>query len=153
MNWSDQIRRMNGLHELLADGRKGYEEAAENVEDPKVAEMLGRLGKQRELMQDEVAAEIQRFKPDDRLSDGTVKGALHRTWIEIRQALGSADGTTLLDECERGENHLVERYDAVLNDPGIAPSSKRLLTTQRRLVQENLNLVKALRNNLLAVEK
>ena len=104
-------------------------------------------------MQTELAGEIRRFKNDDRLQDGTVKGTLHRAWMDIRDALGASDDINMLDECERGEKYLVERFDEVLNNADIAPTSKQLVSIQRQQVQENLIQVKGLRETLKAVEK
>ncbi len=153
MDRNDEIKKMNDLHELLADSRKGYHEAAEKVESPQLAQFLQRLSAQRNSMQTELAGEIRRFKNDDRLQDGTVKGTLHRAWMDIRDALGASDDINMLDECERGEKYLVERFDEVLNNADIAPTSKQLVSIQRQQVQENLIQVKGLRETLKAVEK
>ena len=153
MDRNDEIKKMNDLHELLADSRKGYHEAAEKVDSPQLGQFLQRLSAQRDSMQTELAGEIRRFKNDDRLQDGTVKGTLHRAWMDIRDALGASDDINMLDECERGEKYLVERFDEVLNNADIAPTSKQLVSIQRQQVQENLAQVKGLRETLKAVEK
>ena len=153
MDRNEEIKEMNDLHELMADSRKGYNEAAKKVDSPELAQFLQRLSAQRDSMQTELAAEIRRFKPDDRLKDGTAKGTLHRAWMDIREALGSSDDVNMLDECERGEKYLVERFDTVLGTAGIAPTSKQLLSIQRQQVQENLTEVKGLRETLKAVAK
>ena len=153
MDRNDEIKKMNDLHELMGDSRKGYQEAAEKVDSPQLGQFLQRLSGQRDSMQTELAGEIRRFKTDDRLQDGTVKGNLHRAWMDIREALGASDDINMLDECERGEKYLVERFDEVLNNADISPTSKQLLSIQRQQVQENLTQVKGLRETLKAVAK
>ncbi len=153
MDRNDEIKEMNDLHELMADSRKGYHEAAEKVRSPQLVQLFQRLSAQRDSMQTELASEIRRFKPDDRLQDGTVKGNLHRAWMDIREALGSSDDVNMLNECERGEKYLVQRFETVLKNPGIAPTSKHLLATQRQQLEENLAEVESLRETMKAVMK
>lgn len=153
MNWSDQIKELNDLHELLADGRMGYHEASEKAKRPQVAELLQRLSKQRKTMQEELAAEIQRFRRDDRLKDGTAKGVLHQAWMDIRAALGKSDDANMLRECEHGEVYLLKRYDAIIDNPHIDASTKQLLAIQREQVNEDLSLVKTSRQAMQPVGK
>lgn len=153
MDWSEQIKELNDLHELLADGRKGYQEASEHVDRPQLAELFQRLSVQRETMQGELAAEIRRFRPDDRTKDGTAKGVLHQMWMGIREAFGRSDDATMLSACERGDKYLLERYDAVLENPGVDSSCKQLLAIQRGQVQEDLSMFKVMRQSLETVEK
>lgn len=144
---------MNDIHELLADSRKGYHEAAGRVGSPQLAQFLQQLSVQRDAMQTELATELRRFRRDDRLQDGTAKGTLHRAWMDIRDALGRSDDAKMLDECERGEKYLLGRIDAVLETPGIVASSKQLLAVQRKQVQENLTQLEGLRETAKTVAK
>lgn len=153
MERNDAIKELNDLHELLADGRKGYHETARKVDHPQLAELLERLSRQRDSMQAEMARVIRRLRPDDRLQDGTVKGDLHRAWIDIRETLGTADNTNMLNECERGENYILQRYDEVIADHDVDASTRQLLNIHREQIRENLAMVKTLRKSMEAVEK
>jgi uncharacterized protein (TIGR02284 family) len=149
MNWSEEIKSLNDLHELLADGRKGYQEAAERLraEDAAVASHLEKLSDRRRALQDALAMEIQSFRRDDRLKDGTAKGDLHRAWMDIRSAIGRVEAKDMLEECERGEKYLIDRYNEVLSDPKIEAGSKELLAAQRGQVQTDLAELQSLKAN------
>lgn len=149
MDRNAEIKEMNDLYQLMADGRKGYKEAAERSKTPQLAEMLLMLSHQREGMENDLGAEIRRFKRDDHTQEGTLKGVLHRAWMDIRTALGKADDGMVLDECERGEKYLLERLNTVIGQEQIAPSSAALLMEQRDMVARNLAQVELLRRTLV----
>ncbi len=147
------MREMNDIYQLMADGRKGYKEAADRAKDERLSGLLTRLSQQRESMENELGAEIRRFKPDDHTQEGTLKGVLHRTWMDIRTALGTADDSTVLDECERGERYLLDRLNAVIGQEPIAPTSRNLLMGQRGMVEQNLAQVEQLLSEFRSVDK
>ncbi|MEO5584891.1 MAG: PA2169 family four-helix-bundle protein [Flavobacteriales bacterium] len=153
MNRDAQLREMNDIYQLMADGRKGYKEAADRAKDERLSGLLTRLSQQRESMENELGAEIRRFKPDDHTQEGTLKGVLHRTWMDIRTALGTADDSTVLDECERGERYLLDRLNAVIGQEPIAPTSRNLLMGQRGMVEQNLAQVEQLLSEFRSVDK
>lgn len=151
MNWDAQVGELNDPYQLMADGRRGYMEAAERAKSARSAEILMRLSRQREGMEKELGDAVRRFKRDDHTQEGTLKGVLPRVWMEITTALGKADDHNMVEECARGERYLLERLDAVIGDEGIAPSSKALLMEQRGMVIEDLAQVEQLRSVLAAV--
>ena len=58
---------------------------------------------------------------------GSVSGAIHRGWVEVKSAVTGRDAKAILEECERGEDYAKARYADVL---------KRDLPTQlREIVQ------------------
>lgn len=147
------MREMNDLYDLLADSRKGYHDAAKRCQEQDVSGFLERLSEQRDAMEGELGKEIRRFKPDDHTQEGTVKGIFHRAWMDIRDALSGSDGRSVLDDCERGERYLIQRYDTVIADPGVASESKVVLRGQRIKFEENLNQLEALRSTSSATTK
>src|SRR5690606_36565395 len=73
MDMKYHTNQLKDLHELITDCRKGYEEAAKQVDSPPLRQFLQRLSAQRTSMQAELAAEVHRFNPDEELQDGTAK--------------------------------------------------------------------------------
>jgi uncharacterized protein (TIGR02284 family) len=90
---------------------------------------------------------------DDVPKDGTVKGDLHRAWIDIRDSLSGSANANVLDECERGEKYLLERYEDIFNDEDVIESVKSMITKHRVKIQSNINEVQALHATHEATEK
>jgi uncharacterized protein (TIGR02284 family) len=128
---------------LLADSRKGYQEASERAEDATVKAHLSELSMSRTQLIDDLA----RASDEDPVS-GSLKGTLHRVWIDIRDALSTTENTNILRECERGETFLAERYKAALEATDIPDSLKTLLEKQWKEVVANLTIILSMRRTL-----
>ncbi|MCB9185036.1 MAG: PA2169 family four-helix-bundle protein [Flavobacteriales bacterium] len=133
---------LNDLHDLLEDSRKGYHEAAERAEDPAVKLMLDGFARERMPLITALVTERLRLDPSYEPSNGTIKGDLHRAWMDIRDTLSSTDNANVLSECERGEKYLLDRYDDVLKLESLPVETGNLLRSQRAKVHENLNVVR-----------
>ncbi|MDQ3101929.1 MAG: PA2169 family four-helix-bundle protein [Bacteroidota bacterium] len=144
---------LKDISELLIDSRKGYQEAAERVEAPHLKQLLSRLGTERAPLINEVGSQLRMLGEDDLPKDGTIKGSLHRTWIDIRDSLTGSENANVLDECERGEKYLLGRYDDLMKDGDIAPNVRSMLSMQRTKIQGNINEIQALHATHEASEK
>jgi uncharacterized protein (TIGR02284 family) len=144
---------LKDLAELLIDSRKGYHEAAERVEAPHLKQLLTKLSTERAPLISEIESQLRMFGEDDMPKDGTVKGDLHRAWIDIRDSLSGSANANVLDECERGEKHLLDRYDDLLKDNELSGDVQSMLNKQRSKVQGNINEVQALHATHEASEK
>jgi uncharacterized protein (TIGR02284 family) len=153
MDMKNTRKALNNLVELLIDSRKGYQEAAERVEAPHLKQLLTKLSTERAPLISEVESQLRMVGEDDMPKDGTVKGDLHRAWIDIRDSLSGSENANVLDECERGEKYLLERYDDIIKDEDVSPQVKTMLNTQRTKVQSNINEVQALHATHEASEK
>ena len=104
---------LNDLIEVLKDGQKGFEAAAEDAEWADLKLVFKRFSEQRaKFVEDLQALVVQRGEePQD---DGTVAGALHRGWIHLKSSLATRDDLAILEECERGEDSAVKAYQEAL---------------------------------------
>jgi uncharacterized protein (TIGR02284 family) len=152
MALKDDMTQLNNIHDLLVDSRKGYMEAAERVEDDQVKDLLGALSMERVKLIEELDALRAKADPDAKEREGgTLKGDLHRIWIDLRDALSASDNANVLNECERGEEFLLMRYDeAMEKEP--APETFALLQHQRITVQQDLNRIRHLRKSFEKIE-
>lgn len=152
MELKNDLTQLNNIHDLLEDSRKGYLEAADIADNRTVKDMLVTLGTSRAKLIGDVVALARKADPNKSMRDGgTLKGDLHRAWMDIREALGTRDTTAMLNECERGEQFLLDRYDAVL-EKDVAPETFALATAQRAVIQKNLDHVKTVRKTLEKIE-
>ena len=152
MELKNDLTQLNNIHDLLADSRKGYMEAADNADQGRVKELLNTLASSRVQLLSEVVALKRIADPETEPRDaGTLKGDLHRTWMDIREALGSNDSTSMLNECERGEKYLLDRYDTILKED-VTAQTKTLAAAQRAKVQENFDHVKQVRKSMEMAE-
>ncbi len=135
---------LGDLHELLGDSHKGYLAAATRMKTPKLAQFLAELSNERQHMQQDLATALKRVLPKIDLENGTLKGDLHRTWMQIRNKISSTEDAAMLDECERGEHYLLERYITVMEDRDLPPDLFDLLRKQKTQVELTLSTIEQL---------
>ena len=149
MNNDTSISSLKDLHELLGDGKKGYAEAAARVKTPNIAEFLGHLSQDRANMQRELALNIHRLRPPfEKLDNGTIKGNLHRAWMDIREAMARSEDGALLSECARGEGYLLKRYSSILEDTDTPAEVLHLLREQMTRIDVTLSTIEQLRSTV-----
>ena len=153
MDPKKDLTDLKNIHDLLVGGRKGYAEASKRADDIRVKNLLSAFSNERSALEADLDAELRELEPGAPHRDGTVKGDLHRTWMEIRDALSTTDNANVLSECERGEGYLLMRYDDILKKHELSDRTRSLLQQQRTAVQENMNRVKTLRKQFKAIEK
>jgi uncharacterized protein (TIGR02284 family) len=97
------IAVLNDLIETSKDGERGFMKAAEEVHHASVKEALlesaGRYTQSARDLQDLV------LKLGDKPArGGSVAGALHRGWIDVKSAVGNRADHAILADCEKGED-------------------------------------------------
>lgn len=111
---------LNDLIEVLKDGQKGFEAAAQDAEWADLKLTFQRFSEQRaKFAHDLQALVVQKGeRPEE---SGTMAGALHRGWIHLKSSLTTRDDLAILQECERGEDSAVKAYrDALASELGEA---------------------------------
>jgi uncharacterized protein (TIGR02284 family) len=142
---ADFSSTLNGLIETCIDGQKGFEAAADAVEDPQLKQELKQYSEQR----GDFAHELQRLVAsagDDAKEHGSASGAMHRGWMNLRQALTSNDQYAILAECERGEDSALEAYRDALDEP-LPPQLALPVASQYQAIQTAHDRVRDLRDS------
>ena len=100
---------LNGLIETLKNGELGFKSAAEDVKTPEIKKILNQYSTQREQFARSLQAHVEQLgeKAED---SGSIAGALHRGWINLKSAVVSRDALAVLEECEQGEDYAVKAY-------------------------------------------
>lgn len=138
------ISVLNNLIETCKDGEQGFKEAAEGVERSDLKTTFYEFSQQRS----EYAGVLQglvRSLGGDPESDGSISGAVHRGWINIKSAVTGRDEAAILNECERGEDYAKEAYEDALNK-SLPANVADVIRQQSQGVQAAHNRVRELRN-------
>lgn len=113
---NDQKKSLNALHELVEtceDGRKGYQDASEHIENDELKTILYRLSQQRSLFEAELKDEIRRLGGDEN-ERSSIAGTVHRAWLNVKAELNGNDTDAILNECKRGDKAAIEKYEEAL---------------------------------------
>ncbi len=136
---------LNGLVETSKDGEKGFRTAAENTKSTELKSVF--LKRAEDCAKG--AAELQRIvanRGDEPEQSGSVAGALHRGWINLKTAVTSDDELTILEECERGEDVAKAAYRDALDEGNLPADIRPVVQGQYEGVQKNHDQIRDLRD-------
>ena len=148
MKYSEKIsNRLNDLLTRTYDAEKGYRLAQEKVENPSIQKFLEDKVQQRYNFGHELKEEIKNFGelPE---KGGSIKGDLHRSWMNLTTSLSTNSNERILEEVERGEKASIEEYDEILQDSDmvLAPSTENMLKRHRNEIEYALKNAKIFEN-------
>lgn len=138
------IKEVQKLIEINIDSSKGFVEAAGNIENASVARYFRECGARR----DGFAGELQRYvarsgeTPED---SGSMKGTVHRWWLDLRGTVQDGDEHAVLAEAERGEDAIKERYEKVLKSTG-GSALNSVIQRQYASVKSDHDKIRAMRD-------
>lgn len=130
---SEILDQLNRLLTRNHDAEKGYQEAADNVNDNELKSLFLAQSRQRSEYAQEIDREIRALggEPDN----GTSLAAdLHRAWINIKSTFASNDDKATVQECHRGDQEALNDYNAVLQETDLVASTRELLLRQKQSI-------------------
>lgn len=142
---SETIDLLNSLVETCKDGCEGFKTAAEDAKDPELQTIFRRYSTQRADFARELRQLIGTLGGDPD-KHGSITGALHRGWINIKSAVASNEPHAVLAEAERGEDAAVSAYrDA--SEQIYEPVARDLVSRQFTAVRAAHDHVRDLRDS------
>ena len=135
---SGSATAVNTVIETLIDGVRGFGAAAAKADSPMQQQLMA-MGAQRR----KTTGDIIRVAGDSKMSpitlddDGTAAGALHRSWLSIREVVQGDVG--LAAAALTGEHHAKKRLEATLS-AGLPQSIAKV--TRRALKEVDANIAK-----------
>ena len=137
-NDKEIISDLNGLVNIINDGKEGYESAAEATDNPELKALFAKYSEQRAVYAQELKSHIATHGGDSTNEDGGLLGVLHRTWIDIKQSLSSNEDSAILEAVTTGEKAAIEKYDIALKNYEEHADHIDLLQKQRTGIAEAL---------------
>jgi uncharacterized protein (TIGR02284 family) len=133
-NDNDGVTVLKTLTDTLADSVNGYREAASHVESQDFRQMFTDLADKRSQVLSDLDAELGRLGGSaDR--DGSTLGGLHQAWLDFKSNFTGRDDKAVINEVERGEDYLKEKFETALNadslDANVRPAIERAYSSVR----------------------
>lgn len=143
-NQDEIISDLKGLVSIVNDGKEGYKEAAEKVKSMELKAMFMEFAMERSAYEDDLKAHILQHGGHSTNEEGGLLGALHRTWIDIKEAISSNEDSAILNAVITGEKAAVAKYDDVLKDYKNHEDHYALLMRQREGIDNTLSKIEEL---------
>ena len=139
------ISILNNLIETSKDGEMGFRTSADNAKDPELKELFRRRAEDCARGAAELQSIVARMGGEPERS-GSVAGAVHRGWVNIKASVTNDDDLAILEECERGEDVAKASYREALESSDLAPEARAAVQKQYDGVLRNHDQVRALRD-------
>jgi len=143
-NNQEIISDLKGLISIINDGKEGYQSAAESTDNVELKAVFLKYAAERALYETELKAHLAKHGGVSENEEGGILGAIHRTWIDIKEALTDKSETSVLGAVITGENAALEKYDMAIKDHQLHEDHLNLLTSQRNGIAESLKEIEVL---------
>jgi uncharacterized protein (TIGR02284 family) len=132
------------LIQTLEDSQKGFADIGDHLKDISLKRFFLAESLKRANFRAELENELHRAGMADVKESGTVAGALHRTWGDLKAKLGGGDHG-LLETAEDGEDEAKKAYEKAL-DHELPLPIRELLVEQQEQILASHGFVKASRD-------
>lgn len=139
----ETVSTLEGLIAILEDGKLGYTNAAEHVENPAIKTDFLEYARERALFIVELQDEINKLGKSTDTSGGGPLGALHRTWIDIKSSFTGGDTEAIINACITGEEAAIEKYKKALEKNELELNQIAVVSKQLNNIQITLEKIRA----------
>jgi uncharacterized protein (TIGR02284 family) len=131
--------------ESLIDGQEGFQKIGDELKDETLKRYFLAESLRRAQFRGDLETVLHQEGVHDIKESGSVSGALHRAWGDLKTKFGGGDHT-LLETAEQGEDEAKKAYADALNREMPLPI-RQMLTTQAAHIQSSHDYVKAARDS------
>lgn len=122
----DEIDTLNTLTATLIDSVTGYRDAAENSHNSRFQQIFRDRADERSRCVEEMRSEVRRLGGDPEDS-GSLMGKTHQRWLDLKSAVTGDDEQAIIDEVERGEDYLKDKFETALKDGDLSGEARAVV--------------------------
>ncbi|WP_194850734.1 ferritin-like domain-containing protein [Nonlabens antarcticus] len=137
------VKQLNQLLEKSYDAEKGYKNAIDKIESPRLKTFFQERALERSRFATELHNELSKIN-EEPTTKGSTAGTIHRTWMDIKTAWTSDNDESILEECIRGEKASVEEYKEALKEDSLLAEVRPTVRGQLSHIESTLETVKKL---------
>jgi uncharacterized protein (TIGR02284 family) len=125
-NHSDEISTLNTLIATTIDSITGYENSAKDIDNQRFAEIFRQRASERQQVVQDLREEVRRLggNPED---DGSFLGKTHQRFEDLKSAITGQDEKAIINEVERGEDYLKDKFETALNSDALSGQSRSVV--------------------------
>lgn len=147
MNRDHDISVLNGLTTTTLDSMKGYEDAAKDAESTRFASLFADFARDRGQAATALQTEVTRLGGEPETGSSFLAAA-HRTFLDLKQAFTSNDDKAIVNEVERGEDHIKAKFESAMKDDRLSPEALTVIRGAYTSVREGHDKMSALKHSM-----
>ncbi len=146
----DEVSTLNTLTATLIDSVNGFEDAAANLEgNNRLQELFRERASERQRAVEELRGEVRRLGGETEDS-GSFLGKTHQRFLDLKAAIAGRDEKAIINEVERGEDYLKEKFETALKNSNLSGDSRAVVERAYQSVRSGHDQVSALKQGLEA---
>ncbi|MES2818209.1 MAG: PA2169 family four-helix-bundle protein [Pseudomonadota bacterium] len=143
-NKEEVVSVINDVIETCKDGEEGFRTCAEDIKNTELKGLFMKRSQECASAAHELQQLVRSLGGDPETTT-SFGGDMHRRWVDLKSLITGKDETAILNECERGEDVALKRYQEALEKD--LPAHVRVVIEQQyQGVKRNHDQIKALRN-------
>src|SRR3954447_6696014 len=122
----DEISTLNTLIATTIDSITGYEDSATNIDNERFREIFRQRASERQRIVEDLRTEVRRLggEPED---GGSFLGKTHQRFEDLKAAVTGRDEKAIINEVERGEDYLKDKWQTALQSGELKGESHDLV--------------------------
>ena len=146
---STEITALNTLTATLIDSVTGYRDAAEHVESSQFKEMFAKFADDRSQCVDKLRQQVSALGGTPE-GDGSFLGKTHQRFMDLKVAITGRDDKAVINEVERGEDYLKEKFEAALKTDALSAESRSVVDQAYQSVRQGHDQMSNLKHGMEA---
>lgn len=127
MQHDHDVKTLNSLIETTLDSADGYAEAAKDAKSDALIALFRDRSQERRQVATLLQQRVRELggEPEE---EGTVLASAHRMFVNLRTSLTSKDNKAVVEEVERGEDHIKSKFENAMKDKDVSPDTLRVIS-------------------------
>ena len=144
---TDEIGTLNTLIATTIDSITGYENSAKDIESERFREIFRQRADERQQVVEQLRQEVRRLggNPED---DGSFMGKTHQRFEDLKAAITGGDDQSIINEVERGEDYLKEKFETALNAGTLSGESRSIVERCYQSVRSGHDQISQLKHGM-----
>ena len=144
---SDEISTLNTLIATTIDSVTGYENSAKDIGNERFAQLFRERADERQQVVQQLREEVRRLggNPED---DGSFLGKTHQRFEDLKAAITGQDEQAVINEVERGEDYLKEKFETALNGGTLSGETRAVVERAYQSVRSGHDQMSQLKHGM-----
>ncbi len=141
------ITVLNTLITTTIDSANGFENSAEDASAQRFEQMFREMGRERREVTGRLQQRVRELGGDP-ADDGSLKADVHRRWQDLKNSFSDGDDKAVIDEVERGEDYIKNKYEMAMEDDKLTPETRTLISDCYQSVRKGHDRASQLKHSM-----
>ena len=117
---------LNDLIATTIDSADGFGRAAEDADSGRFRTLFRDFAQERRRLAARLQERVRQLDGTP-VANRSFAGELHRRWEDLKAAIAGKDDRAVVEQIERGEDRIKEKYEEALRDRSISPPTRDVI--------------------------